>query len=55
MGKIIKGASKWFLQKFKSDIDLVGRGLEKRVPYNTRQMNEMAEIGKAYVKNCEVR
>ncbi|MDP2736189.1 MAG: anaerobic ribonucleoside-triphosphate reductase activating protein [bacterium] len=55
MGKTIKGADKWYLQKFKSDIDLVGRDLEKRVPYNTRQMNEMAEVGKKYVKICEVR
>lgn len=55
MGKIIKGADKWYLQKFKSDIDLVGRDLEKRVPYNARQMNEMAEAGGKYVKKCEVR
>lgn len=55
MGKIIKGSRVWYLQKFKSDIDLVGRDLEKRVPYNSRQMNELAEIGKAYVKICKVR
>ncbi|MEI6597300.1 MAG: anaerobic ribonucleoside-triphosphate reductase activating protein [bacterium] len=55
MGEIIKGANKWYLQKFQSNIELVGRDLEKRVPYNTRQMQEMAEIGKKYVKICEVR
>lgn len=55
MGKIIKGANKWYLQNFKSDIDLVGRDLEHRVPYNARQMNEMAEVGREYVKICEVR
>jgi len=55
MGKIIKGAGKWYLQKFKSDINLVGRGLEHRVPYNSRQMQEMAEAGREYVKICEVR
>ncbi|MBI4779078.1 anaerobic ribonucleoside-triphosphate reductase activating protein [Candidatus Falkowbacteria bacterium] len=55
MGKIIKGAAKWYLQKFKSDIDLVECGLEKRVPYNSRQMQEMAEAGREYVKTCEVR
>ncbi|MDP2736370.1 MAG: anaerobic ribonucleoside-triphosphate reductase activating protein [bacterium] len=55
MGKIVKSVDKWYLQKFKSDIDLVGRDLEKRVPYNSRQMNEMAEIGAKYVEKCEVR
>jgi len=55
MGKIIKGADKWYLQKFKSDIDLVGHDLEKRVPYNTRQMKGMAEGGAKFVKKCEVR
>jgi len=55
MGKIIKGADKWYLQKFKSNIELVGRNLEKRVPYNSRQMQELAEIGKKNVKICEVR
>lgn len=55
MGKVIKGAAKWYLQGFKSGVDLVERGLEGRVPYNSRQMNEMAEIGRGYVKICEVR
>ena len=55
MGKTIKGVDKWYLQKFQSNVDLVGRDLERRVPYNSRQMNELAEIGKKYVKKCEVR
>ncbi|MDO8592934.1 MAG: anaerobic ribonucleoside-triphosphate reductase activating protein [bacterium] len=55
MGEIIKGADKWYLQKFKSDIDLLGENLRGRVPYNARQMNEMGTIGSKYVKICEVR
>jgi len=55
MGKIIKGADKWYLQNFKSNIKLVGRNLEGKVPYNARQMKEMAEIGRGYAKICEVR
>jgi len=55
MGKIIKGADKWYLQKFKSDTDLVGRDLERRVPYNARQMQEMAEVGSKFVNKCEAR
>lgn len=55
MGKIIKGADKWYLQNFKSGTDLVNQDLKGRVPYNLRQMRELAEIGGKYVKRCEVR
>jgi len=55
MGKIIKGADKWYLQNFKSKLELVDRKLEGRVPYNARQMKELAEIGSKFVKKCEVR
>jgi len=55
MGEIIKGADKWYLQNFKSNVALVGRELEDRVPYNARQMKAMAEIGKKFAKKCEVR
>lgn len=55
MGKIIKGARAWYLQNFKSGVDLVNQNLKGRVPYNLRQMREMAEIGGQYVKKCEVR
>ena len=55
MGKIIKGARAWYLQKFKSNIELLARDLEHRVPYNAWQMSEMAEAGGKYVKKCEVR
>lgn len=55
MGKIIKGARQWYLQNFKSGVDLVNQDLKGRVPYNLRQMRELAEIGRRYVKRCEVR
>lgn len=55
IGKIIKGADKWYLQGFKSNSNLVNQDLKGKVPYNTRQMNEMAEIGRGYVKICKVR
>ena len=55
MGKIIKGADKWYLQNFKSNVDLVNQDLKGRVPYNAQQMQEMAKIGKKFVKKCEVR
>ena len=55
MGKLIKGADKWYLQNFKSNLELVAKELKGRVPYNARQMNEMAELGAKFVKKCEVR
>ena len=55
MGKLIRGARLWYLQNFKSNLDLVDSGLKGKVPYNSRQMNEMAEIGRRFVKKCEIR
>lgn len=55
MGKIIKGAGLWYLQNFKSQSQLVNKDFMGKVPYNARQMKEMAAIGGEYVKRCEVR
>ncbi len=55
MGEIIKGADKWFLQKFKSDIPLVDNALEGVDPITDKEMESLAEIGKKYVKHCEAR
>ena len=55
MGKIISGADAWYLQKFKSDTELVDRNLEKHAPFSDKEMEEMASVGKKYVKICEVR
>lgn len=55
IGKIIKGADKWYLQQFKSDIDLVNKKMEKIKPYSDKEMEEMREVAGKYVKKCEVR
>ncbi|MFA5184482.1 MAG: anaerobic ribonucleoside-triphosphate reductase activating protein [Patescibacteria group bacterium] len=55
MGEIIKGASKWYLQNFKSDTDLVNTAYRAKSAYNSREMAEFAAIGKAYVDLCAVR
>ena len=55
MGEIIKGASKWYLQKFKSDTDLVDKNYQAQQAYSDKEMSEFAEIGKNYVSLCEVR
>jgi pyruvate formate lyase activating enzyme len=55
MGKVITGADAWYLQKFKSDTELVDRNLEKNLPFSDQQMKEMALEGSKYVKLCELR
>ena len=55
MGKIISGADKWYLQKFKSDTKLVDKDLMDREPFSLEEMKKFAQIGKKYVRNCQVR
>lgn len=55
MGEIIKGADAWYLQKFKSDTELVDRDLEKQASFTDKEMEEMATVGRNFVKLCEVR
>jgi len=55
IGKLIKDADKWYLQFFKSDTDLVNKRLEGKKACSGKEMREMAEIGRRYVKICEVR
>jgi pyruvate formate lyase activating enzyme len=55
MGEIITGADAWYLQKFKSDTELVDRTLESHAPFTDKEMQAMADVGKKYVKICEVR
>lgn len=55
MGKIIKGAEKWFLQKFQSETNLVDKNLQGLTSFMDTEMEEMAEIGRKYVKRCETR
>ena len=55
IGRVIKGAENWFLQKFKSDTDLVDEGFQGLSPFKDREMEEMVGIGERYVKRCEAR
>ncbi len=55
IGKLIKGASKWYLQIFKSDIDLVNPEFNNTKSYASGEMEEMELIAKKYVKFCAVR
>lgn len=55
MGEILRGADKWYLQFFKSDIDLVSRELEGKDKLAATEMQELAEMAGQYVKHCEIR
>ncbi|PLX20657.1 anaerobic ribonucleoside-triphosphate reductase activating protein [Candidatus Parcubacteria bacterium] len=55
MGGLIKGAEKWFLQPFKSDTKLVNDTFEGASSFTEKEMDEMCQIAKKYVKQCRVR
>lgn len=55
MGEIIKGAQKWFLQPFKSDVELVNKDFKNGAWFSDAEMEQMCAIGKEYVDFCEVR
>ena len=55
MGKIIAGADKWYLQKFKADTEIINPEFRKQSGYSDQKMKALAEIGKEFVKLCEYR
>ena len=55
MGVLIKGASKWYLQNFKSDTGLVDDSFEQKAGYTAKEMAAFAASGQKYVDLCEVR
>jgi len=55
MGKMINGADKWFLQQFKSDIELVNSDFENFSPYKIDVLESMKKEALKFVKNCEIR
>lgn len=55
MAKIISQAEKWYLQKFKSDIELVDSKFEGKKAFTDEEMQKMKNIALKYVKKCEIR
>jgi len=55
IGELIKGADKWYLQQFKSNMPLINKKLEKIKAYNSSELAAMQRIGLKYAKQCEVR
>jgi len=55
MGQVIKGAAAWYLQKFKSDTELVDQNLQGKKSFSDQEMEEMALIGSKFVDICQLR
>lgn len=55
MGQMIKGSNKWFLQQFKSDMDLLNEKLQGNKSFSTKEMDELQVEGKKYVNICSTR
>lgn len=55
MGRMIEGSSKWYLQNFRSNNDLLDKSLVGKSGFTEKQMSRFAEIGKSFVKTCKAR
>lgn len=55
MGELIKGAKKWYLQKFKSNVNLVNEKFKGKKSYTGKEMIELKKIALKFVKYCEIR
>jgi len=55
MAKEIRGAKKWFLQKFKSDTNLVNNNFRNKEAFFTSDIKKVIEKAKKYVPNCQIR
>ena len=55
IGKVISGAETWYLQKFRSEADLVDDKYKNLRAYTHKEIEEMRAIGNKYVKKCKIR
>jgi len=55
MGQTLQGASKWYLQRFKADTELINPKFKDYQAYSNQKMKELARLGQKYVALCEVR
>lgn len=55
MGELIEGAEKWFLQSFKSDVDMIDNKLKNKAAYTGSDLEEMRKLGERFVKKCLIR
>lgn len=52
MSKNISGAKLWYLQKFKSDVDLVNKDFKNKYSFTDIEMKNFSEIGSTFVEKC---
>ncbi len=55
IGEQIKGAEKWFLQAFINHTSLLDNEWSKKQPFTDKEMEEMLEVAKKYVKSAGLR
>ncbi|OGF18458.1 anaerobic ribonucleoside-triphosphate reductase activating protein [Candidatus Falkowbacteria bacterium RIFCSPLOWO2_02_FULL_45_15] len=55
MGELIAGADKWYLQKFRSNVDLVNREFKNKDSYTDKEMEKLRQIAARYAAVCGVR
>ncbi len=55
MGKMIQGAMAWYLQRFKSDSEMLDHSLENKNSFTDDEMGELTSFGKKFVENCQFR
>jgi len=55
MGELIRGAKKWYLQHFKSDINLVNDDFRGAAGFTEKEFIEMRAVAAPYVLLCEIR
>lgn len=55
MGRLLKNADKWFLQRFKSDTRLVNPSFENASPYTAKDLEDMKRTAEHFVEFCGLR
>jgi pyruvate formate lyase activating enzyme len=55
MAQLIKGADKWYIQRFKSDTDLINTDFQGLPPHSEEAMLKMVEVARHFVKVSELR
>jgi len=55
MGELIKGAAKWYLQKFQPNHDLVDNNFKWHNAYTDKEMLKLQQIAANYVQFCGLR
>lgn len=49
MAKFLESSDKWFLQKFKSETDLVNDSYKNKSTYSDKEMDELVKVAQKYV------